>query len=90
MRERVLDAELVCTTMNGVTKPWSIFVESIVAREHMPTWDCLWDDFIHEETRMGYVHGSTSHSKEDEENVDLVAKGKKKKSKKGSKGGTKQ
>ena len=46
VRERVLDTELVCTTLNGMTKPWSVFVEFIVAREHMPTWDRLWDDFI--------------------------------------------
>ena len=38
----------------------------------------------------GYVQGSTSHIKDDEENVALATKGKKKKSKKGSKGGTKQ
>ena len=55
----------------------------------MPTWDRLWDDFIQEETCRGYVQGSTSHSKEDEENAVLAAKGKKKKFKKGSKGGTK-
>ena len=53
--ERVLDAELVRTALNGVTKPWSVFVESVVAHEHMPTWDHLWDDFIQEETHKGYV-----------------------------------
>ena len=56
----------------------------------MPTWDHLWDDIIQEETHREYVQRSTSHSKEDEENVALATKGKKKKSKKGSKGGTKQ
>ena len=61
--ERVLDAELVRTTRNGVTKPFSIFVESVVAREHMPTWDCLWDDFIQEETRRGCLQCSTSHKR---------------------------
>ena len=89
MRKRVLDRELVRTTLNGVTNPWVVFVESVVAREHMPTWDRLWDDFIQEETCTGYVQGSTSHNKKDEENVALAAKGKKKKTKKGSKGGTK-
>ena len=87
----MVDAELVRTALNGVAKPWTVFVESMVAREHMPTWDRLWDDFIQEETRRGYIHGSASHSKEEEENVALAAKGnKKKKFKKGSKGGTKQ
>ena len=88
--EVIHDVELVRTTLNGVTKPWAVFVESVVAREHMPSWDCLWNDFIQEETRRGYVQGDTSHSKDDEENVALAAKGKKKKFKKGSEGGTKQ
>ena len=88
--ERVLYFELVRTTLNGVIKPWAVFVESVVAREHMPSWDRFWGDFIQEETRRGYVEGSTSHNKEDEENVALAAKGKKKKFKKGSKVETKQ
>ena len=68
-----------------------MFVESIVAREHLPSWDHLWDEFIQEETWRGYIHGSASHSKEEEENVALATKGnKKKKFKKGSNGGTKQ
>jgi hypothetical protein len=58
-----------------------------VARENLPKWDRLWDDFIQEETRRGYVHGSSSTGNE-EENVTLAAKGKNK-SKKGSKGGNK-
>ena len=50
VEERVQGAALVITTLNGVTKPWYVFVESVVARENMPTWDRLWDDFIQEET----------------------------------------
>ena len=90
VEEVVHGAELVHTALNGVTKPWAVFVESVVACENMLSWDRLWDDFIQKETRRGYVQGSTSHSKDDEENVALAAKGKKKKFKKGSKGGTKQ
>ena len=30
----------------SVTKPWVVSVESVVSREHMPSWDHLWDDFI--------------------------------------------
>ena len=75
MGERVLDAELLRTALNGVAKPCAVFVESVVARENMPTWDRLWDDFIQKETRRGYIHGSASHSKEEEENVALAAKG---------------
>jgi hypothetical protein len=77
----------VRTALNGVTKQWAVFVEGIVARETLSKWDCLWDYFIQEETRRGYVQGSSSTGN-DEENVALAAKSKKK-SKKGSKDGNK-
>ena len=67
--EVIQSAELVNTTLNGVVKPWAVFVESVVACEHIPSWDRLWDDFVQEETRRGYVQGNTSHNKDDEENV---------------------
>jgi hypothetical protein len=86
--EVVANSELVRTTLNGVPKQWVVFVEGIVARENLPNWDRLWDDFIQEETQRGYVKGSSSNCN-DEENVALAAKGKKK-SKKGSKGGNKK
>ena len=51
----------------------------------------MWDDLTQEETRRGYLQGNSSHHKDDEENVALATKGKKKKKfKKGSKDGAKQ
>jgi hypothetical protein len=43
---------MVRTAMNRFTKPWGPFVCGIVAREVMPTWKRMWDDFIQEETRL--------------------------------------
>ena len=63
--------------MNGVEKPWVGFVEAIVARENLPSWDKIWDDFVQEETQRGLMHGISSTSKKDEENVAFSAKGKK-------------
>jgi hypothetical protein len=51
-------SELVRTTLNGFSKPWERFVRGIVAREYMPSWERLWDDFVQEELRIG--SGSTS------------------------------
>jgi hypothetical protein len=48
----------VWTTLNGFTKSWESFFHGIVAHEHMPSWERLWDDFIQEETKRG--SGSTS------------------------------
>ena len=66
------------TTLNGVAKPWVVFVEAIVAKENLPSWDRIWDDFVQEETRRGLVQGSSSTSREDEESVALTTKRKKK------------
>jgi len=75
--EAIVDSELVRTALNGVTKQWVVFVEGIVARENLPKWDHLWDDFVQEETQRGYVHGSSSTGN-DEENVALAVNSKKK------------
>jgi hypothetical protein len=40
----------VRTTLNRVSKQWVVFVEGIVARENLPKWERLWDDFVQEET----------------------------------------
>jgi len=85
--EAIADSDLVRTTLNGVSKQWAVFVEGIVAREKLPGWERLWDDFVQEETRRGYVHGSSSTGHE-EENVALATTSKKK-FRKGPKGGQK-
>ena len=33
----------------------AVFVEALVARENLPTWDKICDDFVQEETRRGFV-----------------------------------
>jgi hypothetical protein len=58
--EAIVDSELVRTTLNGVSKQCSVFVEGTVARENLSKWECLWDDFVQEEIQRGYVHGSSS------------------------------
>ena len=65
-------------------------VEDIVGRDNFPSWDILWDDFVQEETWRGLVQGNSSPSMEDEENVALTSKGKKKFKKGPKKGGAKQ
>jgi hypothetical protein len=87
VEEAMADSELVKTTLNGVTKQWVVFVEGIVARENLPKWERLWDDFVKEETQRGYVHGSSS-TVHDEENV-VISTNIKKKFKNGPKGGNK-
>ena len=56
--ETVDSAELIRVALNGFSKSWEMFVWGIVARENMPSWERLWDDFIQEELQVGL--GSSS------------------------------
>ena len=72
--DAVADTELVRTTLQGFPKSWEVFVEGIVAREHLLGWDRLWSDWVQNEIRRS--HGGMV-KQEEEENVALVAKGRK-------------
>ena len=54
--------ELVQTDLNGVTTPWVVFVQGLVAKENLPSWDRVCDEFFQKETRRGFLQcsGSTS------------------------------
>jgi hypothetical protein len=56
--EEVKDDELVRTDLNGFLEKWASFVKGFVAREHLPDWQRLWDDFFQEETREEALEGS--------------------------------
>ena len=85
--ETVDSAELIRVALNGFSKSWETLVRSIVARESMPSWERLWDDFVQEELRVGSI-SSIGHRGGEEDTVAHAAKGKKKKiSKKGPKEG---
>ena len=76
----VTSHDLVRTTLNGVTASWAMFVLGLVARENLPSWDRVCDDFVQEETQRGFLQCSASTSRED---VALTTKGKKKNKKGG-------
>jgi hypothetical protein len=75
--EKVDDAELVNTTLNGFSKPWEPFVKGICAREKLPTFERLWDDCIQEETQ----EESKANRQEGDENLALVSQTRKGKGK---------
>jgi hypothetical protein len=43
---------LVRKAMNSFTKLWGPFVQGIVSREAMPTWERMWDEFVEEDIRL--------------------------------------
>ena len=51
----VTGPELMSTALNGVTAPWAVFVQGLVARENLPSWDRVCDDFVQEETQRGFL-----------------------------------
>jgi hypothetical protein len=69
---------MVRTTLNNFTKPWGPFVLGIVAREIMPTWERLWDDFVQEETRLISEASGQQQTLQGDEDLALWTKGKKK------------
>jgi hypothetical protein len=89
MGEIVDPFELVRTALNVFSIRWDNFVRGIVAMEHMPSWERLWDDFVQEELSVGSGSTSQQHGGDNEGDLALLARGKKK-TKKGPKGGAKQ
>ena len=43
---KTVHEELVRIALNGFSKPWDTFVKGVVAREKIPYWQRLWDDFV--------------------------------------------
>ena len=83
----ILEEELVQIALNGFGKQWDVFVQCVVGREKMPTWERLGDEFTQEEIREGSQSGEQKKKTEDEDNLALATKGKGK-SKKNSVEGT--
>jgi hypothetical protein len=44
--------ELIMTALNGLTRPWDAFIQTICARTEKLKFDRLWEECIQEETRV--------------------------------------
>jgi len=62
--ETILGKELVLTTLNALPRHWEPFLQSINARAYLPRFDCLWIDYIEEETRLIAIGVKESHHDE--------------------------
>ena len=79
--DTVAPTELVRIAIQGLPKAWETFVDGIITRERLPNWERLWNDCVQNEIQKGYSMAVTDDK---EENVAVVAKGKKGKPKKGA------
>ena len=73
---------MVRIVLNGVSDEWQVFVQSILGRERVPSWEEMWAALQQEELRRDLVkvnlNGSSASgtkTKEDKENAALASKG---------------
>ena len=78
--EAIPPTELVRIAVNGLPRSWMNFADGVCARETLPTWERFWDDCIQTEIRKGQLRAAKPV--EQDEDVALVAGGKKGKGKK--------
>jgi hypothetical protein len=58
--EKTEESELLSVALNGFSKSWDVFVRGVVAREKLPNWLRLWDDFVQKDIRLGQSRSSSS------------------------------
>jgi hypothetical protein len=46
------DDELIMTALNGLTRPWDAFIQTICARKEKLQFDSLWEECVQEEARV--------------------------------------
>jgi hypothetical protein len=44
--------ELMMTSLNGLTRPWDAFIQTIYARKEKLQFDNLWEECVQEEARV--------------------------------------
>eukprot|EP00253_Pinus_taeda_P014532 PITA_14532 len=78
--EAIPPTELVRIAVNGLPRTWMNSADGVCARETLPTWERFWDDCIQTEIRKGQL--GAAKPVEQDQDVALVAGGKKGKGKK--------
>jgi hypothetical protein len=53
IRGTIDEDELIMMALNGLTKPWDAFIQTICAKTEKLKFDGLWEESIQEETRVG-------------------------------------
>jgi hypothetical protein len=70
--------ELILTTLNGLTRPWDAFIQTICARKEKLQFDSLWEECVQEEARV--ANREAVLSRDEDQALDAHAKGGKKRS----------
>ena len=66
--------ELVMTALNGLTRPWESFIQTMCARIESMKFEIIWEYFIQQEAR-----GANKETllREDDQSLDIHTKGRK-------------
>jgi hypothetical protein len=70
--------ELIMTTINGLTRPWDAFIQTICARKEILQFDSLWEECVQEEARV--TNREAILLRDEDQSLANHAKGGKKKS----------
>jgi hypothetical protein len=55
--------ELIMTTLNGLTRPWDAFIQTICARKEKLHFDSVWEECVQEEARVSNREAIISRDK---------------------------
>jgi hypothetical protein len=50
--DNLYEYELIMKTLNGLTRPWDSFIQTIFSRKEKPQFDSLWEECVQEEERV--------------------------------------
>ena len=78
IEDTIDENELVMTALNGLTRPWDAFIQTICAKIEKLLFDGLWEECIQEETRV--VNHEALLARDDDEALATHTKGGRKKS----------
>jgi hypothetical protein len=70
--------ELIITTLNGLTRPWDAFIQTICARKEKLQFDSLWKEYVQEKARV--ANREAILLRDEDQSLDAHAKGGKKRS----------
>ena len=52
IEDKIDEIELVMNALNGLTRPWNSFIQTICARKESLKFDILWEECVQEEARV--------------------------------------
>jgi hypothetical protein len=78
IRDTIDEDKFVTTTLNGLTRPWDTFIQTICARTEKLKFDDLWEEFIQEETKVANCEALLA--RDDDQALATHTKGRRKKS----------